>query len=448
MASLPSQQRAGWLLLLLTLFYGQTFVGRQILAVMIEPVKQEFAATDAQMGLVSGLAFAGVFALLALPAGRLADRSHRPRLLAASALLWSLSTLLCGMAEGFIALVLFRMLVAVAEVPVASASISLISDAYPASKRAFAISRFSSAATFSAVIALSLGAMLIDTLGWRYSFMLIAVLTLPLVILILTLKESRPAPTVATEITETTHGAANPSQATTWQSSLLLLWQLPSVKAIILASALATMGSNAYAMWNAAFLIRSHGLTLQQAGLLAGVIAGGASAAGMLMGGYLADRRHGMGNPLSLAIWGHLLGLSCLILYLLWPSEMKIELLGMPIPAAMLACALAGFFSVFWVGPSFAQLTQRVPANLRATAVALQTMLVTLLGIGAGPFLAGMLSDWLTPSFGIDALRYALILTNSCILISVLLLWRVNQLSAAEMADSAQQAVIQQPSAH
>jgi predicted MFS family arabinose efflux permease len=110
-------QPIGWrshgLLFVLAMMYADNFVGRQIIAVMIEPLKQEFGASDTAMGLVSGLAFAAVYVLLGLPAGRLADRLSRTRLLAITCLLWALATVACGLSTSFAMLVIARMVVAV-----------------------------------------------------------------------------------------------------------------------------------------------------------------------------------------------------------------------------------------------------------------------------------------------------------------------------------------------
>ncbi len=161
----PSPWRTHGLLILLAMMYADNFIGRQIVAVMIEPIKHEFGASDTSMGLISGLAFAAVFALLGLPAGRLADRMSRTGLLAASSLLWGIATILCGLTGSFMLLVIARMAVAAVEAPAAPAALSLIADLYPPQKRAFAISVFTAAPTFAAIIALSLGAWMVDSYG-------------------------------------------------------------------------------------------------------------------------------------------------------------------------------------------------------------------------------------------------------------------------------------------
>lgn len=178
--------------------------------------------------------------------------------------------------------------------------------------------------------------------------------------------------------------------------------------------------------WNTSFLVRSHGLSLQHAGLLAGVIGGGVAGIGALFSGWLSDRLTPR-NPhwqVSIPIIGHVAALAALVAYLLWPDTVLVQLGSLPVPGAMLWCALYSFFAVWWVAPSYNLVTQLVPASRRGTAMALQTIVSTLLGIGAGPLLAGLLSDALQPAFGLESLRYSLLLVSVPVLGSIGLLIR------------------------
>lgn len=398
----PSSWRTHGLLLLLAAVYADNYVGRQIVAVMIEPIKREFGASDTSMGLISGLAFAAVFALLGLPAGRLADRLPRIRLVAASCLLWGLATMLCGLAGGFALLVLARMAVAVAEAPAAPAALSMIADLYPPQRRAFAISVFTAAPTFAAILALSGGAWLVDALGWRATFMIVGAPALLL------------AGVLALGAREPQRGRWDGAPAAAlpgMRETVAGLWANRPLRKLILASALATLGGTAFGMWNATFLVRSHGLELRHAGLLTGLIGGIGAGVGVMFGAWLSDRVGSKVPRLRLAVplAGHLLGIVTLAAYLLWPTGTIAQIGTVPVPAAMIWCALNGFVMVWWMGPSFALLTVLAPPHGRAMALAMQTLLGTLLGVGIGPVLTGALSDLLQPGLGIESLRYALL---------------------------------------
>ena len=416
-----SPWRSHGLLFLLAMMYADNFVGRQIVAVMIEPIKHEFGASDTSMGLISGLAFAAVFAVLGLPAGRLADRLPRIGVVAASCMLWGVATIVCGFTGSFLLLVLARMAVAVAEAPAAPAALSLIADLYPPQRRAFAISFFTAAPTFAAIIALSLGAWMVDAWGWRMSFVAAGAPALLIGALMLTVGHEPRRGRWDT-------GSHHPHPLDI-RSTLKALWSEKAVRYLILASATATLGGTAFGMWNATFLVRSYGLALQHAGLLTGLVGGISAGVGVMFAGWLSDH-FGAGGArwrLGVPILGHAIGLLSLATYLFWPGDIWLEIAGIPVPEAMLWCALNGFFSVWWLGPSFALLTTLTNPRIRAVAIALQTLLSTLFGVGFGPVLIGTLSDLLQPSLGIEALRHALLLGCGTSLGAMILLYRTGR---------------------
>jgi predicted MFS family arabinose efflux permease len=420
------------LLLVLTLFYIESFVGRQIMAVMIEPIKAEFGASDAQMGLLTGLGFAIVFTLTGLSAGRLADRVNRTRLLAASALVWGIITALSGLTAGFISLLLMRMLVAVAEAPVTSASLSLLSDSYPIERRSFAISCFTSGATFAAIIALTLGAYWVELYGWRATFFIIST---PALFIAFLLFFVMPEP-MRGQFDALDSPAIKPAPVTLsngFRASTKSLLKRKDYVLLVAASAIATLGANAFGMWNATFLVRSHDLTLSQAGMMAGFAGGGAAAIGILLSGYLADRIAKRKGVLWLPILGHMLGWLFLVIYFLWPKGLANEYSFAGIPFAMLFCTLASFFSVWWVSPSLTLLTSLVPTTQRALAISMQTVLITFLGLGVGPMLVGVLSELFNDFVGVESLRYALLFSSCTTLVSVLLLIKLKSYRAAQL---------------
>ncbi|WP_048308009.1 MFS transporter [Halomonas sp. PR-M31] len=420
------------LLLVLTLLYTDNFIGRQVLAVMIEPIKQEFGVSDSAMGLVSGLAFAGVYAIFGLAGGHLADRVSRTRLLAICALCWGVATILCGFAVGFYVLVLARMLVAVVEAPVTASSLSMIADLYPPQRRSFAISCFTTAPTLAAIVALSLGAWLVELQGWRFTFMLVGVpaLVLSLLLAFLVHEPQRGAWDPAPSLEVPVQGMLGSARS---------LWSQPAYRTLIIASAVTTLGANAYGMWNATFLVRIHDLELREAGTLAGIIGGGSAALGMLFGGWLTDRfvRRHPSWQLRIPQIGHLIGIFAMLNYLLWPSDWVILIGGFPVPAAMLWCGVNGFFAVWWVGPLLGYITQLVTPHTRGTALAIQTIMVTLFGVGLGPLSIGILSDLLIPYFDEQSLRYALLFCVFTTIIAMLLIWRVMRMAAQTDSENA-----------
>ncbi len=422
MTTVAGSSRLGWrthgFLAFLVLTYAGSFMGRQIMSVMIEPIKQEFNASDTAMGLISGLAFAVVYAFLGLPAGRLSDRYHRTRVLAFSLGLWAIATFLCGFAISFWMLIVARMLVAAAEAPVTPASLSLIADLYPPHRRSLAISCFTGAPTISIIVGLSAGAWVIDTYGWRTGFFVIGT---PLVFMALALGLFVKEPIRGKwDI----GGGAEPPREGLYQAAMTLVSNR-SCLVLISASSITTFGAFSFAMWNTAFLVRSHDLSLQHAGILAGVVTGVAAGVGSLFSGWMTDRLSARNRAwlVRMPLIGHFAATSGMVAYLLTPAGIAFEIVGVPVPTAMIWCALSGFFTVFWVGPSFNLLTQLVTQWQRATAIALQTVFSTLLGVGLGPLVTGALSDLLYPYAGEESLRYSLIIVSLTVLAPIFLLY-------------------------
>lgn len=424
----PGLWHSHGLLFLLALMYADNFVGRQILAVMIEPIKQEFGASDSAMGLISGLAFAAVYAVLGLPAGRLADRLPRTRLLAASCLLWALATMACGLAGGFLVLVLIRMAVATAEAPATPTAFSLIADLYPPHRRSFAISCFTAAPTFAALIGLAGGAWLVETHGWRTTFILIGLPGLLIAALLaVTVREPQRGRWEINHVPAAPQGLLR---------TALELWREPALRCLLIAGGFCTLSGYALAMWNASFLVRSHGLSLQQAGLLAGLVGGGVAAIGTLTSGWLTDHMAQRSRLwlIGIPLLGNLIGGLAIAAYLLWPAGTLLHWGALAVPTALLWCALACFFSVWWVAPSYTLITHLAAPDRRGTVMAMQTILSTILGVGLGPLATGMLSDLLLPAFGQESLRHALLATSATVVLPMLLLWRVYRLTVRQQA--------------
>lgn len=220
-----------------------------------------------------------------------------------------------------------------------------------------------------------------------------------------------------------TGGDIEPLQENLYQAALTLI-RTPGCLILISASAITTFSAFSFGMWNTTFLVRSHELTLQHAGILAGTVTGVSAGIGSLFSGWLTDRLSAQNRAwlVRMPLIGHVAATSAMITYLLSPASIAFEFAGVPVPNAMIWCALSGFFTVFWVGPSYNLLTQLVTQWQRATAIALQTVFSTLLGIGFGPLVTGALSDALTPYTGAESLRYALVLVSLTVLIPAFML--------------------------
>lgn len=392
-------------------------MGRQIMSVMIEPIKNEYQANDTTIGVITGLAFAIAYAICGLYAGRLADRYNRTKILAVTLFFWSLATLLSGLATGLILLAVGRMIVAAMESATTPASLSVISDLYPPDKRTVPISLYAGAPTLSIILGLSIGAWVIDNYGWRSGFVFSA-LPIMLMSIIIYLFANEP---------ERGRWDGEAKKALEPQSLFRSLKHIIDNKYcfwLVISTSVSSFCAFSFVTWNTPFLVRSHNLELQDAGILVGMITGSTALIGTLFIGWFTSHMMSFNKAwlIRIPIIGNTANLIATIVYLLSTPQIAFEFMGISVPSPMAWCILAGFFSAFWLGPSLTLLTTWVSPNERSTTFALQNISGTLAGAGLGPLVAGIFSDVLAPSYGDESLRFSLIIVTSFTLIPILIL--------------------------
>lgn len=392
----PDARRTLWLLSLLS---ALAFMDRQILAVLTEPVKAEFALSDLHVGLVTGLAFSVCFGLIALPLGRYADRHERRSLVAWCRGIGGALAALGALAPGAGWLMATRAGAAVSDAGGGPASMSMIADLYPPERRSGAMSVFTMGSSVGSLLALVGGAWLMQHFGWRATLLAVG---LPALVLALLLRWLVKEPVRASSSAAAPSAAGNMATgAAPRLGAVAEVWSLPVARRLLVAGSFALIAGYSFGTWNFAYLMRLHGFSPMGAGWVSGAAALG-SVVGGLVAGRLTDRlvrrdrRWQMGVPL--------LGLSMALpagwLYLALPP-------GHPGWVAALVASFA-FLIAFWVAPTYAALSMVVPPQRRATANALMMLAGALLGGGLGPVLTGGLSDLLTPWAHGDALRWAL----------------------------------------
>jgi len=146
---------------ILTLIYTVSFIDRQILALMIGPIRKDFAISDTQVSLLIGLAFALFYTFLGIPIGRLADTYSRRVLIAAGIVIWCIATAACGVAHNYEQLFTARVAVGVGEAALSPAALSLISDYFPQQTRGRAIAFYTMGISLGSALAMILGGQLL-----------------------------------------------------------------------------------------------------------------------------------------------------------------------------------------------------------------------------------------------------------------------------------------------
>lgn len=370
------------------------FLHVQLLAILMEPIRADLGFSDTQLGFLTGIAFAVVQLFAAIPMGRLADMGNRRLIVGASIAIWSTITSLTGYATSFASMAAARLSLAAGQSGMGPASYSLISDYFPPQRRATAISIFSIGGSAGIFVALMAGGWMNDVFGWRQTFLLMGLPGIALAVLfVLTVREP-PREAHGTDATAEPHLPIG--------ETLRTLWRIRSYRHFCLASGIGGMVGMATLTWNPAFFIRSHGLSVGEVGAYLAVVNGLMGGVGVLLGGILADRlavrdvRWYAWLP-SIAMAGS------------WPFYIAVYL--MPSwQGAMALLLMPVLFGFFYVGPAGAMTQTLVPVRMRAMSAAIFMFVTTLISMGGGPQLAGILSDQMTPTYGAESLRYALLI--------------------------------------
>jgi MFS family permease len=385
--------RSWYVLAVLTAISVFAYMDRIALSILTEPIKAEFALSDQQLGLISGLAFAVFYSILGLPLARLADRSSRVRLLSICLTLWSLMTAVCGLAKTFPQLFLARTGVGVGEAGCVPPAHSLIGDIFPRERRALAITIFQSGAVFGLSGGLFVIGLLAQEYGWRIALQAIGIAGAPLAILVaLTIREPpRPAES---------KGTGEPALR-----AIRALVQRRTFVHLALAYALSQICSAGLSQWTPAFLIRSFGMSLAEVGFWTAVSGALGGVLGLLSGGILAtwlaprDPRWELWIPAAAYA-------ACAPLFVLMFLSPTAEL-------ALLLRTFATYVGAVGGGVALAAVQTFSEPHRRATAVSIMLFLSSLLGTGFGPYFIGVLSDFLKPDLGQESLRYALLIACS-----------------------------------
>lgn len=382
-----------FLLWLIALF---RFVDLQIIAVLLESIRQEFIFTDIQLALLSGLAFAVLYSTLGIPVAWLADRYNRRNIVCVAVVLWSLMTLLCGYAEGFLSLFLFRMGVGIGEAGGYPPTTSLLADYFPRQQRGIAFSILGSAVPLGVFAGFLLGGVVNQYYGWRAAFILVGAAGILVAIVVrLTLKvppRGYSEPGVGTV------------KAPPVAECLGHFWRLPAFRNVVLAACLLTLGSAASGIWIPSFFIRHHNMGSAEIGIWLAFIYGGGGLLGTLVGGWLGDRLSvKYEDPavyMKICGMALLIALPCVVFVYLWPNPRQ----------ALLAQVIVAIMMHVNLGPVLAMVQGLAGVRRRSMGQAVNVLVTNLVALSLGPLFVGMASDYLSPEYGTIALGYSILI--------------------------------------
>ena len=378
---------------LLTVVYSFNFIDRQLLAILQEAVKADLLLSDTQLGLLTGFAFAVFYVTAGIPIARWADRANRRNIVALSLFIWSFMTAVSGLVQNYMQLLLARIGVGIGEAGGSPPSHSIISDIFPAERRAGAIGFYSTGINIGILFGFLAGGWLNEFFGWRVAFMVVGIPGILLAIL------------VRLTIAEPVRGLAEnrqASQATApFGDVLKLLWDRRSFRFMALGAAMNAFAGYSSANWTASFMIRSHGMSTGELGTWLAVIMGVFGAIGVFMGGVIADRL----SPKDKRWYMWIPAISCMLSA---PFLVGVYLADGPYTALLLSFIPGLCFNVY-VGNTIASTHGLVGLRMRATSSAILFFILNMIGLGLGPWSVGLVSDYLEPTLGTESLRHAML---------------------------------------
>lgn len=370
-----------YVLFVLTLAQTCHYIDRSVVALVLEPIRVEFGFSDSQLGAIAGLAYGIAFSIVAIPFGLLVDRYNRAKLLAFAITFWSAFTALCGLAQGYVSLLLCRGAVGAAEAGGSPTGMSLISDYFAPKERATAISIWYVSGALGTVITFLAGAAITQAYGWRVTFFFAGLPGIFIGLLVLfTVREVRQN--------------RGPNHAMAGETTIPLrakfgyLAKQPAMLHCMAGIVFLGMATSAKAAWLASFLIRSHGFSLSEAGIVASVAFGIFGAAGAFLAGGTVDwlnRRRGFSlkrGAYFATITATVAGITGVVTVLA--------------DAAMLMLVFMMIYSLFQPahnGVINSMLLTLADARLRGFTIAVVQVLANLLGWGLGPYIVGLVSS-------------------------------------------------------
>jgi MFS family permease len=407
----PRQLYAWYIVAALMVAYVFSFLDRQILSLLVEPIKKDLALNDTQMSLLQGFAFAVCNGIGGLPLGRLVDARRRVTIISVGVAFWSVMTALCAIAGRFWSLFLCRMGVGIGEASLTPAAYSVISDAIEPRRIGLALGVFSVGVHIGSGLALLLGASIIGHLlhsapldlpivgalkPWQTVFFVVGLPGLLVALWAMTLREP---------VRQGVVGSDAPALSAVIS---YLRANAGALGSVYLCMAFAAMTSYSANAWVVSMLIRTFHSTTVQAGHSYGVVVIAFGALGVIAGGLLGDAASARG-------WlsGRLLVMACASAAAV-PFAAMAPLAGSP-SGVLIALGPMIFFGTMVIGLGPSTLQELVPNRMRGTATSIGVLVVNVIGLGLGPTSVALVTDYVLHDE--HQLRYSLGVLLPCMLV-------------------------------
>jgi predicted MFS family arabinose efflux permease len=392
-----AEPRDRWYVLgVLTLVYALNIADRFSISTLIEPIRQELQLSDSGIGFLTGVALALFYVTVGIPIASLADRANRRDILAVALAVWSGMTAGCGLAQSYWLLLLARFGVGIGEAGGTPPSTSILADKFSAARRPMALTIFALGTCLGAWLGSSIAGAVAQRYGWRAAFLVLGVPGLVCAMVVfLTVKEPRRGQL---------DGAAMNQPPVSLPIALRFILKQRSAIHLLIGGSVATFWSWGLMWWTPTFLVRSHHLSVGQAGELLGPMHLIAGTAATLLAAWLMSRRAARDPRYVARLLAGVTALTTipsLFLYWVTSATAATALLWVFVPAVY-----------FYIGPILGLLQNVVPPRMRAITCALLLFAANVANLVVAPQLVGWLSDWFAASFGAgqESLRWALLL--------------------------------------
>ena len=397
-----------------------SFLDRMIMGLLVGPIRESFQISDTQYSLLAGLAFSLFYAIMGLPLARIADRSSRRNLIVVGIAVWSFMTAVCGLAKGYWSLFVARVGVGIGEATLGPAAYSMIADYFPKSILGRALSVYMIGVTLGSGFAYMLGGAVVgyvedmgtimvpvvgEVEGWQLTFFVVGIPGLLVSLLMLTTVRE-PART----------GIVTPEAVPVSEVADYLWQRRQAYGGHILGISIFIMVVYALNLWGPTYFIRTFGYTRPEAGWVFGLVMIGSGTVGLLLAGTLSDLL------VSKGIHDAYVKIILFSMVAMIPSAAALAFLESDL-LAIVFMSLAVFFSAFQGGLAGGTLQLMTPNRMRGQVMAVYGLSSNLIGLGLGPTVIAMTTDYV---FGYDEAIGKSIALCAVILcpIGALILWR------------------------
>jgi len=424
----PNRAYAWYVVAVLVVAYTFSFIDRQILSLLVVPIRRDLGISDTQMSLLIGFAFALFYTICGLPIGRLVDVQHRIRIIAIGIAFWSVMTALCGIAKTYWQLFAFRMGVGVGEAALSPAAYSILADYFPPHQRGVALGVYGMGVYIGAGLALVIGGIVVasvsgiertvlpivgEVYAWQVVFFVVGLPGLLVALWALTLKEP-----VRRGHVRTTVSADGQEKIQSVPVKDVVAYMRANARTLFshhVGYALCAMMAYGVAAWIPTFFIRTHGWSAGQAGIYYGIVVVIFGTAGVVAGGWMADKLTSMGyrdGKLRVLLYG---AIACVPFTAAYPLVDSATL-------AMVLIAPSTFFATFSTGAGPAGVQEIMPNQMRGQASAFMIFVVTIIGLGLGPTAIALVTDYVFADDAMLNLSLAVVATT-ILLVAIGVVW-------------------------